>query len=134
MKSPRVYKNFTFYGSTAAGLITSLIVILTLYKDIEFWQALGFLITITGALSLMGWILRTSTIYTRMVDRGVEPDEPGQLIVNKIYWLNGEFEAKYLYKYGFTGELVFEIEGLEGPVAIYPGLVRLYISASKEVG
>lgn len=94
-----------------------------------------YLMLFCGIPSCLGTILgiliiRSATIYHRLVDHGVEPDD---LVKDQICYLNGEFKAKFLYKDGYSGKFVFKIEGLDKNEHVVPGKVRMYFSTEKEV-
>ncbi len=130
MKSPMVYKNTEVKIAFFVGIFTSAIVAFTTYDVVEIWQIVGYFLVITGGLTFMAWALRYGTIYTRVVTNCVEPED---LTIGQICYLNGEFQAKFLYKDGYYGHFVFKIEGLDDEVDVIPGRVRMYFSSKKEV-
>lgn len=75
-------------------------------------------------------IITSATIYNRLVKNGIEPED---LSKNQICYLNGEFEAKFLYKDNYSGKFIFKVDGLENEISVVPGRVRMYFSARKEV-
>ncbi len=87
------------------------------------------------------YITDGKTIFHTEVKHFVEPSD---LIVGQTYYLNGQNKAKYIGQESYTGKYQFLIEGVhsqneidtmnrENAEQLYPGQVRKYISANKEI-
>ena len=135
MKSP--YKvSWTALKMTAIGglVIDALLVFLNGGDALKSLGGILILIGLYLVFLFMGVVLSCSNapICNRKVSHPVNPE---QLVVDQIYWLNGETHARYLGVDAFSRNYYFNIYGVgesNTATSLFEYYVRNYISAEEE--
>ena len=137
MKSPFKFNLTPVVLSAIIGLI---VIVYSLFNVpigiFPVWHIiiLVFMFAVILSLGLI-FTITSATIFNHKVGHPVELKD---LIVGQTYWLNGETWAIYRGQNEFTGQRFFSIYGKDDPeksydvTAIYPDLVRRYISSVEE--
>lgn len=138
MKNPHKYSWLPLKASSVSGivLIASLFPTTTLSDDPS---KITLLVTIYLVFLLIGLTFSTAsgTIFHRRV---LNPVVPKKLVVNQIYWLNGETWARFVSGPDDWSDMyLFSVWGIgrfddpDDVVALTPARVKKYVSNVQEV-